>query len=72
LLMNEKSRASYKFDANAENALYLSLMKPAWLSTVINSALSRHMSEAALINIADGKGIVSFWRKLDSHKKQKS
>lgn len=59
----------YKFDANAESELYLSLINPAWRSTVINKALSRHMSEEALIDIADGKGVVSFWRKLDFHKK---
>jgi len=67
--MNEKSRTSYKFDANAESELYLSLIEPAWQSTVINKALSRHMTEEALIDIADGAGIVNFLRKLDFDKK---
>jgi len=57
------------FQAHAESALYLSLIEAAWQSTVINQALSQHMREKALIDIGDGNGVVSFWRKLDSDKK---
>ena len=66
--MTEKKN-EYKFQADTESELYLSLIEPAWRSTVINKALNKHLSEQALIDIADGRGIVSFWRKLDFHKK---
>lgn len=57
------------FQPSDESGLYLSLIKPAWQSTVINKALGRYLSEQAMIDITDGKGVVSFWRKLDFHKK---
>lgn len=61
--------SEYEFSASKENELYLSLVEPAWRSTVINKALNKYLSEQALIDIADGRGVVSFWRKLDFHKK---
>lgn len=61
--------SEYEFSASKENELYLSLMEPAWRGTVINKALNKYLSEQALIDIADGQGVVSFWRKLDFHKK---
>lgn len=66
--MTETKRAC-KFETNAENEIYMSLIEPAWQSTVLNKALSHYMREEALIDIADGKGVVSFWKKLDFHKK---
>lgn len=57
------------FQTTAESELYLSLVEQAWQSTVINQALSQHMSERALIDIGDGNGVVSFWKKLGSDKK---
>lgn len=53
------------FEPNAESDLYLSLIEPAWRSTIINKALSSFLSAQALIDIGDGNGVVSFWRKLD-------
>lgn len=58
-----------RFAPNAESALYLSIVEPAWQSTILNKALGQYMRDQALIDIADGKGAVSFWRKLDFHKK---
>ncbi|MGH2509915.1 MAG: hypothetical protein ACRDHZ_21250 [Ktedonobacteraceae bacterium] len=64
-----KTKSVCNFQPNAESELYLSLVAAAWQSTVINKALGRYLSEQAVIDIADGNGVVSFWRKLDSHKK---
>ncbi|MBA4027079.1 MAG: hypothetical protein C0473_02440 [Cyanobacteria bacterium DS3.002] len=58
-----------RFQPEPENDLYLSLVEPSWRGTVINKALSQYLSQQAMIDIADGKGVVSFWRKLDSDKK---
>jgi hypothetical protein len=58
-----------RFQPEPENDLYLSLIEPSWRRTVINKALSQYLSQQAMIDIADGKGVVSFWRKLDSDKK---
>ncbi|MFA6556182.1 MAG: hypothetical protein WCT03_07130 [Candidatus Obscuribacterales bacterium] len=57
------------FQANAESELYLSLVAQAWHSTLINQALNRHMSAEALIDIGNGKGVVSFWKKVDYDQK---
>ncbi|MBA4027146.1 MAG: hypothetical protein C0473_02790 [Cyanobacteria bacterium DS3.002] len=58
-----------RFQPEPENDLYLSRVEPSWRGTVINKALSQYLSQQAMIDIADGKGVVSFWRKLDSDKK---
>lgn len=57
-----ETKSKYTFRANAENEIYLSLTREAWHSTLINQAVGLHMSDGALIDIADGNGVVSFWK----------
>jgi len=65
-----ETKYSCQFKPTEENELFLSLVETAWHSQIINTALSRYLSQEALIDIADGKGVVSFWRKLSSKKKE--
>lgn len=67
--MKGKTKNSYQFQATEENDFYLSLLQENWRGTTINQALNQYMSAQALIDIGDGKGIVSFWKKLTYKKK---
>jgi hypothetical protein len=67
--MMKKLSQEHRFEANAETELYLSLVQPAWRSRVINKAIGAYLIQQALIDIADGRGVISFWRKLDFDKK---
>ncbi|MDQ5937588.1 MAG: hypothetical protein QG574_4947 [Cyanobacteriota bacterium erpe_2018_sw_21hr_WHONDRS-SW48-000092_B_bin.40] len=58
-----------RFAPEPENELYLALLEPAWRGTAINKALSQYLTQNARIDIADGKGAVSFLRRLDVDKK---
>jgi hypothetical protein len=58
-----------RFTPEPENELYLSLIESSWRGTAINKALSHYLTQNARIDIADGKGVVSFLRRLDYDKK---
>ena len=64
-----ETKTRHEFEATVENDLFLSFVEEAWHSKVINTALNQYLSKEALIDIADGNGVVSFWRKLNQKKK---